>query len=183
MSSNPGSCSLERFPSDEAQLRKLSDALETYRPARQQMLTTLGLGVSNRDPLAEWSEHFVAALTGGILAESRVQSAFDLITPDGLRVQVRYLANPGRNWANEHVVQMPVGADRYALVIFEAFEVIGVVMFPPHLTLICEALGKRHGNQDIRLLLTRRNWWAIRDDRIRFRELGVHVWLPPFGKR
>lgn len=183
MSSDSGSHQLVGFPLDEARLRDLCDALDTYRPARQRMLTTLGLGASNRDPLAEWSEHFVTALTRGMLAESRVQSAFDLTTPDGLRVQVRYLANPGPDWVNEHVVQMPVGADRYALVIFEAFEVAGVVMFPPHLTLICEALGKRHGNRDIHLQLTQRNWWAIRDDLIRFRELGVHVWLPPYGSR
>ena len=167
--------------SDQARIRQLCAALDTYRPARQQMLATLGLGVSNRDPRAEWSEHLVAALTGGELASSRVQTAFDLTTPDGLRVQVRYLANPGRNWVNEHRVRTPVGADRYALVLFEAFEAIGALMFPPQLTAICDVLGKRHGDRDASLQFTRRNWWTIGDDPNRFQDLGVRVWLPPFA--
>lgn len=100
------------------------------------MLATLGLGVSNRDPLAEWSEHLVAALTGGRLAVSRVQAIHDLTTPDGLTVQVRYLANPNIAWVNEHAVRVLPGMDRYALVLFEAFTVTGVVMFPPDLTAI-----------------------------------------------
>jgi hypothetical protein len=164
---------------DRARLDQLNAALDTYRPARQTMLSVLGLGASNRDPLAEWSEHLVNALTGGTLAESRVQAAYDLTTPDGLTVQVRYLANPSTNWVNEHHVRTLPGADRYALVLFEAFTVTGVVMFPPDLTTVGAALGKRHGNQDLTLQFTRSNWWAIRDDPDRFRRLGVTVWLPP----
>ena len=174
---------MRRHSQDEDRIQALFEALDTYRPARQRMLETLGLEASNRDPLAEWSEHFVAALINGQLAPSRVQVAYDLTTPDGIRVQVRYLANPGTNWVNEHRVQMPDGADRYALVVFEAFEVVGVIMFPPNLTPICEALQKRHAHQDTVLLLTRRNWWTIRDDPERFRELDVQLWLPPFGMR
>ena len=69
---------------DRARLDELNAALDTYRPARQTMLSVLGLGASNRDPLAEWSEHLVNALTGGALAESRVQAAYDLtITING----------------------------------------------------------------------------------------------------
>ena len=166
---------------DAARMRELCAALDAYRPARQRMLATLGMGVSNRDPLAEWSEHLVAALTGGALAPSRVQAAFDLTTPDGLRMQVRYLANPGKAWVNEHYVRTPAGADRYALVLFEAFELIGVLIFPPQLAAICEALGKRHGDRDVSLQFTRRNWWAIRDTPDRFWALGVQVWLPPFA--
>lgn len=62
--------------SDGVRLSELCAALDAYRPARQQMLATLRLDASNRDPLAEWSEHLVAALTGGVLAPSRVQAAY-----------------------------------------------------------------------------------------------------------
>jgi hypothetical protein len=160
---------------------QLNDALDAYRLARQHMLTTLGLDISNRDPLAEWSEHIVAALVGGELAPSRVQAGYDLTTPSGLRVQVRYLANRRDTWVNWHVVRTPAGADRYALVLFEAFEAIGVLLFPPQLTAICDALAKRHGDRDVSLQFTRRNWWTIRDDHDRFRQLGMAVWLPPFA--
>jgi hypothetical protein len=87
---------------DPARLAELEAALDAYRPARQTMLAVLGLGASNRDPLAEWSERLVNALTGGKLAPSRVQAAYDLTTPEGLTVQVRYLANPSTTWVNEH---------------------------------------------------------------------------------
>ena len=167
---------------DEKRVQELNDALDSYRAARQRMLATLGLNLSNRDPLAEWSEHFVAALTGGTLASSPVQKAFDLTTPKGLRIQVRYLANPAQMWVNWHNVQMPDGADRYALVLFEAFEVIGVLLFPARLSAICAALGKRHGDQDVLLQFTRSNWWTIRGHPDRFR-WGYRCGCRPSGPR
>jgi hypothetical protein len=166
---------------DARRLAELEAALDAYRPARQTMLAVLGLGASNRDPLAEWSEHLVTALTGGQLAPSRVQAAYDLATPGGHTVQVRYLANPSTTWVNEHHVRTLPGADRYALVLFEAFTVTAVLMFPPNLGPIGGALGKRHPNQDVTLQFTRSNWWAVRDDPERFRGLGMTVWLPPFS--
>jgi hypothetical protein len=63
---------------EPARVTELLAALDVYRPARQQLLATLGLGPSNRDPLAEFSEHFVMALMGGTLASSRVQTQYDL---------------------------------------------------------------------------------------------------------
>lgn len=168
-------------PENATRVRQLSTALDSYRTARQHILATLALDISNRDPLAEWSEHFVAALTGGDLAPSRVQARYDLVIPDGLRVQVRYLANPKGAWINEHLILTPPGVNRYALVLFEAFEPIGALMFPAELAAIGQALAKRHGNQESSLQFTRRNWLKIRDDPSRFRALGVQVWLPPFG--
>lgn len=162
---------------------ELCAALDTYRPARQRMLAVLGLGVSNRDPLAEWAEHLVAALTGGVLASSRVQAAYDLTTPNGLRMQIRYLANPGVAWVNEHHVRNLPGADRYALVLFEAFTATAVLIFPPDLTAIGAAMGKRHPHQGETLQFTRRNWWSVREDPDRYRELGMTVWLPPFSEQ
>lgn len=108
----------------------------------------------------------------GRLAVSRGQAIVDLTTPDGLTVQVRYLANPSSTWVNEHPVRVLPGMDRYALVLFESFSVAGVVMFPQELTAIGAALGKRHGNQDVTLQFTRRNWRAIRNDPDQFRALA-----------
>src|SRR6185437_6645105 len=53
----------------------------------------LGPRRSNRDPLAEFSEHFVAALTGGTLAASPVQAGWDVQLASEEKVQGKYLAN------------------------------------------------------------------------------------------
>jgi hypothetical protein len=139
----------------------------------------VGVPLSNRDPLAEFAEAFVATLVGGSLATSRVQAGWDFETPDGSRYQVKYLANTTDSGVNEHCVRSMPGVDWYALVLIEDFTVAGVVAFPPDLTSVCAALGKRHPRQDVELQFTRVNWLAIRDDPQRFRALGVQVWLPP----
>jgi hypothetical protein len=158
---------------------ELLGALDTYRSARVDFLAALGIPASNRDPLAEVSEQLVHALMGGTLATSRVQRGHDLVQLDGLHVQVRYLANPRETWINEHRVHQIPGVELYALVLFEAFVVIGVLVFPlERLEPICTALGKRHSGQQQQLQITMRNWWAIREDPQRFRALGMRVWLP-----
>lgn len=160
--------------------RELLDALSVYRPARQTFLGALGLPASNRDPFAEFSEQFVHALMGGVLAESRVQPGHDLVLLDNRKVQVRYLANPSNTWVNEHCVHAIPGVELYALVIFEAFTVTAVLVFPTGgLSHICAALGKRHPRQNEQLQLTRRNFWAIRDNLATFEALGMRIWLPP----
>jgi hypothetical protein len=157
-------------------------AFEAYRPARERFLGVLGLPISNRDPFAEFSEQLVHSLMGGSLAASRVQAGHDLVLNDGRKVQVRYLANPGEAWVNEHLVYRIAGVELYALVLFEAFAVVGVVVFPmTALSPICAALGKRHPRQDEQVQFTRRNWWAIRNDPASFRQLAMEVWMPPFG--
>jgi len=163
------------------QARELLTALDAYRQARQAFLAAIATPASNRDPLAEFSEQFVRALLGGSLAESRVQAGYDLTLTDGRRVQVRYLANTGSAWVNEHRVGTLTGVDLYALVIFEAFAVVGVLVLPTGaLGPIGTALGKRHPTQDRQLQFTARNWRTIRDDAARFEELGVRIHLPPF---
>ncbi len=159
------------------------EALGAYRLARQRLLSVLDLAASNRDPLAEFSEQFVAALLGGRLAASRVQAGYDITTPTGQTVQVRYLANTGAAWVNEHQVMGLPGADLYALVIFEGFATVAVLLFPQQLAPICTALGKRHPAQNTTLQFTRRNLMTIRDDPARFTALGMQVWFPPFSGR
>jgi hypothetical protein len=165
---------------DPQRVRVLLDELDRYRPARHRLLSFLRLADSNRDPLVEFCEHFVAALMGGRSADNRVQPEWDIELSDGSRAQVRYLANPGNRWVNEHHVKSVPGVQWYVLVLLEAFDVTGVIAFPPDLTVICASLGKRHGVQERTLQFTRRNWWTIRDDPDRFETLGTRVWLPPF---
>lgn len=60
---------------DPVRLAELLDALATYRRARERLLHVLSLSMSNRDPLAEVSEHLVLALVGGTMAVTRRRRA------------------------------------------------------------------------------------------------------------
>ncbi|WP_020663178.1 hypothetical protein [Amycolatopsis benzoatilytica] len=166
---------------DSVRVRTLVNALDEYRQARERLLAVLGHS-SNRDPLAEVAEHLVAALMGGKLAVNRVQKAWDVELPDGVKAQVKYLANaPGSAvWVNEHRVRRIDDVDWYVLVLVEAFTVVGVLAFPMNLAPIAAALGKRHPDQERKIEFTRANWLTIRSDSRRFRTLGMRVWLPPF---
>lgn len=161
---------------------ELLEALAEYRGARLRLLRLLDVSVSNRDPLAEFAERLVAALTGGTFPPNRNQPGWDVRLPDGATVQVKYLANlaTGR-WVNEHRVHRVAGADWYALVLVEDFTVTGEFIFPSAgLSPIGVALSKRGaGAMDAGWDLTRVNWLAIRDRPNTFRGLGMQVFLPP----
>jgi hypothetical protein len=73
-------------------------------------------GESNRDPFAEFSEQLVHALMGGTLATSRVQVGHDLVLLNHQKVQ--------------RAPCVPPGVEVYALVMFEAFVLTGVLVFP-----------------------------------------------------
>ncbi len=160
-------------------IRELVEALAHYREARLQLLAVLGLPYSNREPLAEWSEHLVAALLDGQLAKSPVQPDWDLTTTAGDKVQVRFLANrsglPG-SWINEHRVAIPPGVDRYALVIFEGLRPLTVLILPADLRAINARLKKRTKHQKSVLELTRANYLEIVENRTTFEGLGVGIW-------
>ncbi len=135
-----------------------------------------------RDPLAEFAERYVALLLGGTLAESRVQPGWDLVDPAGRLIQARYVANPAGAWVNEHTVRFVDDVDRYALVVFDDFEITAVVVFDRStLEQVGAALGKRHPRQDVELQLTRRNLHQILTDRDRFAGLDVDVHSPVPG--
>ncbi len=154
-------------------------AWQAYADKRLNFLNSLGRSRSCRDPLAEFSEHLVHRLLGGTMAASRVQKGYDLIRPDGRRVQVKYLANPGTRWVNEHLVRFVPETEDYALVFFEAMQLTVVVVFPREtIASVCAELGKRHPNQDHTLQLTRRNLLTILEDEGRFRRLEVEVYRP-----
>jgi hypothetical protein len=125
--------------------------------------------------LAEFAEQVALAAVGGEMAQSRVQKGWDFIDRDGRRVQVRYLANPSNWWVNEHLVDFRGdGCDRYALVIFEALDLVGLVIFERDgLEAVCTALKKRHPNQAETLQFTAANFGAIVADPERFAALGA----------
>lgn len=151
-----------------------------YRTARREFLEELGIAASNRDPLAEFSERFVGLLIDGRLAESRVAKGYDLIDPAGVRVQVRYLANPADVWINEHRVEFTDEMDAYAVVLVEALEPTAVLWFNRDgLAETCRRLGKRHPDQARVLQLTRVNAASILADPAPFRPYGVRVWRGP----
>lgn len=146
----------------------------SYRAARREFLVALGIPASNRDPLAEFSEHFVAVLVGGTLPDSRVEKGYDIVDPDGRKIQVRYLANPEGPWVNEHLVSFNNDLDFYALVLVEALEPTAVICFSRDtLGQVCARLGKRHPHQERTLQLTRVNAKALLSDRAHFALLGV----------
>ena len=150
-------------------------ALSTYRVARLELLAALGCENSNRDPLAELAEHVALAAVGGEMAQSRIQKGWDFTDTDGRRVQVRYLANPAGRWVNEHLVDFRGdGCDRYALVLFEALDLVGMATFDrAGLAHVGAALKKRHTDQDRTLQFTAANFRAIVADPERFAALGV----------
>jgi hypothetical protein len=160
-------------------VKELLSALEQYRQGRMALLRVLGLNQSNRDPLAEWSEHLVAALLGAKLVTNRVQADYDLTTSAGAKVQVRYLANPENlpgAWVNEHRVTSVAGVDRYALVIFEGFRPMAVLVFPSDLTRINSTLAKKAPTQDSVLQFTRSNYLKILANKEALEGLGMTIW-------
>lgn len=153
---------------------ELLAALRIYRTARQELLAALGCHSSNRDPLAEFAERIAHAILGGQLAASRTQKGYDLVSERGEKVQVKYLANSGESWVNEHEVKFTEDVDRYALLIVEDLDAKALVVFSKTgLQRVCTLLGKRHPNQDRTLQFGRRNYLAIAAAPETFAEYGV----------
>lgn len=151
-------------------------AFAKYRSARLEFLQQIGRPNSNRDPLAEFSECLVAQLLGGRLAASRVQKDYDVIAPDGRRVEVKCLANPRGSWVNERDIEFRGETDAYAIVFFEELEPTHVLVIDrSRLAEICRRLGKRHEKQDTLLRMTRRNFQTILANAKEFEPLGVQL--------
>lgn len=149
---------------------------QEYRRARLALLERLGCPHSNRDPLAEFSERLVASLLGGRLAESRVEKGYDVVLPDGGRVQVKYLANPTGTWVNGHTIRFTADMEAYAVVFFVDLQPTTVLIFPREgCAAVAAALGKRHPAQETTLQLTQRNYEQILRQHDRFTALGVDI--------
>lgn len=164
-----------------ADLSRVQAAYQRYIEARNALLDELQLSRrSNRDPLAEFSEWLVATLVDGRLADSPVQPGWDVRSPDGERIQVKYLANSADAWVNEHYIQVNDLMDSYAIVIFEAFLPKAVIIFPANnLAAVGLALSKRHDKLDTTLQFTRANYRQIVGDPARFKLLSVRTYLAP----
>jgi hypothetical protein len=152
---------------------------EAYSNARRQFLRAIGCDDSCRDPLAEFAERLVYRQIGGTLADSRVQKGYDLVCPYGRQVQVKYLASPLGRWRNEHTVAFSDETNDYALVVFEGFDVRGILIFRREtLGDVCAALKKRHPNPESVLQFTQANFNHILSRPAEFELLGVRVFLP-----
>jgi hypothetical protein len=153
-------------------------ALRQYRAARIALLSAIGTGGSNRDPLAEFAERIAHAQLGGTLATSRVQKGWDFLDPEGRTVQVRYVANPAGTWVNEPVIDFRGGCERFALVAYEALDARALLVFSSNTMAAVNArLAKRHRDLDVCLGLTQRNYAEIVTSADEFRALGVEVFL------
>lgn len=167
--------------SERSSWQDLRGAFTAYARGRQTLLDAIGLGASNRDPLSEFSEQLIAALLEGELAKNRVQRGWDLRTPDGRKVQVKYLANPGggETWINEIAIGFGTGPDDpddFAVVFYEALLPASAIVFGRERLLeVCQRLRKRHPNQERTLQLTQVNYREILADRSGFALLGIQV--------
>lgn len=165
-----------------AELSVDTSHFRAYSEARRQFLRTLGCDESCRDPLSEFAERLVCQQLGGTLANSRVQKGYDLTTPDGRRVQVKYLANPAGGWRNEHPVIFSEDMDDYAVVFFEGLDVRVIIVFQREtLGEVCAALRKRHPNQERVLLLTQANLNTLVGRAEEFEQFGVRCFIPRRG--
>ena len=164
---------------DQPKVVNISELLgqfQAYASARVSFLSQLQQDKSCRDPLAEFSEVLVAILLGAKWATSRVQKGYDLIRPNGRRVQVKYLANPSTGWINWHTVYFTDNNEDYALAVFVAFQLQSVLVFPcESIGQVCKCLGKRHPHQDTALQFTERNHKDILADPLRYKALGVEI--------
>ncbi|RSM39236.1 hypothetical protein DMB66_58435 [Actinoplanes sp. ATCC 53533] len=59
-----------------------------------------------------------------------MRAHWHLTLPDSAKAQVKHLANPAGSWVNEHIVRAHPDVTYYALVLFEAFAVTGVLILP-----------------------------------------------------
>ncbi len=168
-----------RWGADGAYVRThLMGDWDSYREARVKLLDSSGLRLSNRDPMAEFSEALVRVLYKGSVARSRMQRSWDVLSALNRRIHVEYLANPVGSWVNNHLVLPSSEVDDCALVIFIDLMPESVLVFPAAgLGPIGALLETRRPQQEMSLELTQRNYSLIRSDPGRFALLGVDVWL------
>jgi len=158
-------------------LSEFLSAFLLYRTARLEFLNYIGCVESNRDPLAEASEHLVALLTGGELVKSRVQKGYDVVGSDRERIQVKYLANPLNAGINGHIIQFPDEANLYTVVVFEHLLPRSVLVFTREsLGPVYDRLGKRHKGRGERLELTKANTETILSNAQEFNKIGITVY-------
>lgn len=167
------------YAKDQLKENKLENLLEQYQAyanARMRFLSQIDQVKSCRDPLSEFSEVLVAHLLEAKLPTSRVQKGYDLIRPNGRRVQVKYLSNPSIGWINWHTIYFTELNEDYALAVFVTFSLKSILVFPCEtIEIVCKCLGKYHAYQDTTLQFTERNHNYILNNPEIFKELGVEI--------
>lgn len=153
------------LPVNNDDLKSVLKSLSTYSKERRRFLNSIAWTDSNRDPFSVASEVIVQHLLGGELARNQVQKGWDLMDARGRKVQVKYLANAGEKWVNEHHVEFPDGVDTFALVVFEQHAPRSILLFTKaHIAKLCNRLGKRHKNQDTGIQFTQANYRSVLEE-------------------
>lgn len=154
------------------QFEQLLAEFVLYRDSRKQFVEYMrdfGIETRNVDPFADMAEIVVAREFNGRL-RPRANKDFDVITPDGARIQVRSLRvssdrpedNP-RNWKDctrrmkNGVCGPLIDADILAIVVFLDFNLHSLLTFPITLTekfpiLNVQDLYLRHVNRLLEML-------------------------------
>jgi len=122
---------IEKGESHVRDIRGLLRASREYLSARATFLVSLWLDErrfdgEKVDPLKLASEVLVAILFQGELAPRHDQSDFDVITPEGQLIQVKYVLNTGE----QHSFKREEGWDLYAMAPFRDGQIHMVVVFP-----------------------------------------------------
>lgn len=160
---------------------ELTAALAPYRLARRELLVAADRPASNRDPMAEWAEALVESILDAPRVTNRVETGHDLVDALGRRIEVKTLANtPGAPWVNDHPITTHPGRDLYAIVLFEDFAPLGLLVLEMHkLAVLGALLHKRNPDQDRRIELLETNARRILADPAAFAAAGVTVYRPP----
>jgi len=157
------------------------EAFNKYRTARKMLLKEMGVSSSNRDPLSELSEVIASVKLNAKRVNNRVNKDYDLIGPDGERIEVKYVANPVENdkivWKNWHEVKFDrEERDKYALVVYLDLNPTAMFVFSKgKMQELCNRLGKRHKHQQWMLQFTVSDYKRLLEGREKFIDIGLQV--------
>ena len=159
----------------------LLQASQEYLSARAKLLSSLQLDDKQFDnekvdPLTLVSEILVAMLFRGNLAIRRDQKGFDVETPEGQRIQVKYVLNKDE----QHFLKRGEGWALYSVVLFRDGQVHMVVAFPnKDLTEVYQAFT-HHNNScpdpSGGFNLTKTRFTQMSKEKERFGQLGLQIW-------
>jgi hypothetical protein len=159
----------------------LLQASQAYLSARATFLASLQLDErrfddEKVDPLKLASEVLVAILFQGELAPRHDQPDFDVTTPEGQLIQVKYVLNTGE----QHSFKREDGWNLYAVVLFRGGQIHMVVVFPNRdVTEVYQAFAHHSGtcpDPSRGFDLTEARFTQIGRETSRFEQLGLRVW-------
>jgi hypothetical protein len=159
----------------------LLQASQEYLSARAKLLSSLQLDDKRFDnekvdPLTLVSEILVAILFQGNLAIRRDQKGFDVKTPQGQLIQVKYVLNEGE----KHPLKRKSGWNLCAVVLFRDHQAHMVTVFPnSDLKNIYQAFrskNKRCTDPDNGFDLTEARFTQMSEEKEKFERLGLIIW-------